>query len=272
MSKKMLKYNDTKYIKLKKKNGVKNFFLLLFCLAMFGSVVYFSGVFSGVLKVANFSFLFGDKKISVNEHSYYAVTMGKYETEQEAQAVASGVSIMGAGAYVWLNDDYYYVIGNVYDNKTDAEKVLTNVSGNNYNVEIKEIKFNKISFDNENFTKEQKQVILESINNISDVYKKCYNYSIKFDQGEIVSTVVSSELNTLKGDTTIWASKLDAINSVAVTNETLLIKNAYLSISQELDAVVLKVINGSSANKDLKYLTTSIAIIKFNMFNSINNL
>ena len=104
------------------------------------------------------------------------------------------------------------------------------------------------------------------------MFKKCYNYSIKFDKSEVVATVVSSELNTLKGDTTVWAGKLDAINSVVATNETILLKNAYVSINSELDASVLKVIDGSSVNKDLKYLTTAVAVIKYNLYKSINSL
>ena len=272
MSKKVLRYSDTKLIKLKKNNSFKSFFVFIFCLSIFLTVMFVSGAFSRVLKVNNFSFLFDKNKISVDTHSYYAVTMGQYDSESEAQSVASGVSIMGAGAYVWLNGNKYYVIGNVYDNLTDAETVLKNVSGNNYDVGILEMKFNKIAFDNENYTTDQKKVILESIKFVDEVFKKCYNYSIKFDKSEVVATVVSSELNTLKGDTTVWAGKLDAINSVIATNETILLKNAYVSINSELDASVLKVIDGSSVNKDLKYLTTAVAVIKYNLYKSINSL
>ena len=39
--------------------------------------------------------------------------------------------------------------------------------------------------------------------------------SFYIDKGEVVSTVVSSELNTLKGDLLIYGSKLDAINYIS---------------------------------------------------------
>lgn len=268
MSKNVLKYHETKLIKSKNKKG-KGFFVLLFCLLIFVGVVYFSGFLGSVISVGNFSFLFNNSKIVVKQHSYYAVVMGEYGSEMEAQKVSSGVSVMGAGGYVWNDNEKYYVIGNVYKLKSDAENVLKNMSQTNYSCTVVEIPYKKLSFNAENLTKEQRGVVEACIEQINNVFEKCYNYSISFDKGEVVSTVVSSELNTLKGDLLIYGSKLDAINSVAITPQTLHLKNAIISINNEIENTILKVINGSSPNKDLKYLTSSVAIIKYGLYNAI---
>ena len=271
MSKKALKYSDTKYILLKRKKRAKGFFVFLFCVIIFVFMLFASSVFTDVLKVGNFSFLFSNS-VKINSHSYYAISMGEYKTDKEAQNVASGVSVMGAGAYVWFNQGVYYVLGNAYENLLDAQTVLKNVSGNNYDVKIKEIKYNKITINSNDYSDEQKQVLLNAIKNIDNIFKNCYNYSIQFDKGEVVSTVVSSRLNTLKSDVKIWQDKVDLINSVVVTNQGLYIKNAYIGLISELENAVLKVIDGTSVNKDLKYLTCAVSIIKYDLYNNINNL
>ena len=271
MSKNVLKYEDTKLIKSKKKKG-KGFGVLLVCLFILGGVIYLSGVLGNAISVGSFSFMFNNNNIKVKEHSYYAVVMGEYDSEKDAQKVASGVSVMGAGGYVWSNNQKYYVIGNVYKLKTDAENVLKNMSATNYSCFVKEIKYKKIDYSAENLTKEQRGVINNCIEKINEIFERCYNYAIRFDKGEVVSTVVSSELNTLKGELLILASKLDAINSVSPNTKTVILKNSIVNINNEIENTILKVIDGTSVNKDLKYLTTSIAVIKYNFYNEVNNV
>ncbi len=269
MSKKALRYSNTKLVKHKKVGRKKFGVFLLFALCVC-FVIFLAAGFSDALTVGSLSFLFGKNKNVIPEHSYYAVLMGQFETESEAQAVASGASVMGAGAYVWHTDGKFLVVGNVYKNKADAETVLKNISGNNYNVSIHEIKYTKQKVNNKKLADEHNCELVNAICFLDDLFLKVYNYSVKFDKSEIVSTVLSSELNTLKSEIKVWASKLDSINAFVPTNEGLNIKNTYVSLINEFDSCVLKVINGTSVNKDLKYLTTSVAIQKYNLFNSLS--
>ncbi|MBR2467618.1 MAG: hypothetical protein IKB42_01040 [Clostridia bacterium] len=267
MSKNILKYKDTKLYRIRKKN---KFFIFILCVSMIVGVIYLSTILGSAIKVGNFNFLFGKNKNSIAKHSYYAVVMGEYDSLNEAQTVASGVSVMGAGGYIWCDDSRYFVVGNVYKTKNEADSVLSNLTNTKYTPFIKEVVYEKVTLDIDNLTKEQQQVVSDSLAQIDDVFSRSYNYSIKYDKGEIVATVVSSELNTIKGDLTVVASKLDAINTVAVSNQNIYIKNALVSINAELETAVLKVIDGSSTNKDLKYLTTSIALIKQNLYKSLS--
>ncbi len=266
MSKNLLKYHDTKLVKSKKrKNG---FGVILVVVMLICGTIYGAIILSPVLTVGNFSSLF-KTKVSIKAHSYYAVCMGVYDDFNEAQSVASGVSVMGASGYVWKHDKYY-VIGNVYELKTDAENVIKNMGTTNYKVSVVEIPYNTIKYVDDNLTTEQLGVISQVFTLIDDVFKSCYNYSIRFDKGEVVATVVSSELNTLKGEVKVLSAKLDAINSVAVSSNGIDLKNALISIETELENAVLKVIDGTSTNKDLKYLTVSVAVIKHNLYNKMS--
>lgn len=271
MSKNFSDYQETKPIKSRVKKG-KGFLSLLFCLILFGSVIFLASTLSGVLTVGNFNIGFNSTMIKVKEHSYYAVTMGEYDTLADAETVASGTSVMGAGSYIWDNNKKYIIIGSVYDNIDDAKKVKDNITNTNYTIDIKEIKFNQLKCDLKDLTKEQRKCVKNSLDYINDVYKQCYTYSIKYDKGEVLGTVVSSGLNTLNGNIKVESSRLDSINSVSATTFTLNLKNAYVAMSNQIDSAVLKVIEGSSANKDLKYLATSIAIIKYNLYTQLSSI
>ena len=271
MSKKVVHYSGVKLVK-RKRTKRKKFGVFLFCVLCVGGVVLFATGVPDALKISSFSFLFKSETNVVNAHSYYAVLMGEYGSESEAQAVASGASVVGAGAYVWNTDGKFLVVGNVYKNKADAETVAKNISGNNYNVSVYEIKYSKLKVDLNNLSSEQELEFVNAINFLDDMFLKVYNYSVKFDKSEIVATVVSSELNTLKSEIKVWASKLDSINSFVPTSFGLSIKNTFVALATEFDSCVLKVINGASVSKDLKYLTTSVAVRKFNLFNNLSGV
>lgn len=271
MSKPKLKYLETKLIKRKKKSRGKGFKVFIVCLVLVIATIFISGSLGDILKISPISVLFGNNSYEIKEHSYFAVLMGEYNTRAESEAVASGVAVMGAAAYVWELDGKFLVVGNVYKNKSDAEIVLKNVSGNNYSVSVKEIPFNKISLKEAELTDEQTELLVSAVKFLDTVYERCYDYSVKFDKGEVVATIVSSELNSLKGEVSVWANKLDLINSYMLTNKGVQIKNSYISVGLELEKAVLSVISGNSVNKDLKYLTTAISVAKFNLYKNINS-
>ena len=271
MSKQKLKYLETKLIKRKNKNVGRGFKVFFVCVILIFATIFISGNLGAILKLNPVSFLFGGGSYEIKKHSYYAVLMGEYDNRAEAEAVASGVAVMGAAAYVWQLDNKFLVVGNVYNNKDDAEKVLKNVSGNNYSVSVKEIPFFKINLNESDLTNEQTKLLVSAVKFLDTVYERCYDYSVKFDKGEVVATVVSSELNGLKGEVLVWANKLDLINSYMLTNKGVLIKNAYITVLAELEKSVLSVISGNSTNKDLKYLTTAVTVAKYNLYKNINS-
>ena len=268
MSKK-INYAETRLIKSKQNRKFGGFFAILLSILMVGCMVAISGVLSGFLTIADIGLLFNNKNV-INSHSYYMVVMGEYNNLADAETVASGAAVMGAASYVWNNNNKFFVVGNIYKTKEDANKVCEQIKNTaNYNIFVKQIDFKKLNISNKNYTTEQLKTIVDSIKFIGTIYEKTYDYGVKIDKNEIAATQVSSELNNIKSQVKIFASKLDSINSVSVSETTINIKNAYIKIVDALDSAILKVINGSSVNKDIKYLTCTIVDAKYNLYQNI---
>ena len=119
MSKKV-GYAETRLVKSKQKHKNK-FVTLMVCVLSLAMVVLLSGVLAGAITVGNFSNLFQNKSNTISAHSYYMVSMGKYNSRSEAEAVASGAAVMGASAYVWELNKMFYVVGNIYKNSSEAD-------------------------------------------------------------------------------------------------------------------------------------------------------
>ena len=272
---KIVEYAEVKRVKSKQKREnkrLKKFFLIVLFL---GLVVVVSGFLSGLFSFGGgsstnlFSGLFA-KKNQIASHSYYMVSMGTYNSLAEAESVASGTAVMGAGSYVWFYKSKFYVVGNIYKSISDAEAVYNNIKNTgNYEISVEEIPFKKLTINNSNYTAEQNQTVKGAITFIGSLYEKCYDYALRVDKSEVNTTLVSSELNSLKSEAKIYASKLDAINSYAVSELVLNTKNAYITIIDALDAAILKVIAGNSANSDLKYLVAQVVSAKYNLYQNI---
>lgn len=268
MSKKV-GYAETRLVKSKQKHKNK-FVTLMVCVLSLAMVVLLSGVLAGAITVGNFSNLFQNKSNTISAHSYYMVSMGKYNSRSEAEAVASGAAVMGASAYVWELNKMFYVVGNIYKNSSEADSVLKNISGTgNYEISVEEIKFKKLTISNKEYSNEQIKAIVEAIKSLNNIYEKCYDYSLKVDKGEVNTGLVSSELNSIKSEAKITAAKLDAINSYAVSELTINTKNAFISVVDALDNAILKVISGNSVNGDLRCLVSKIVVAKYNLYQNI---
>ena len=271
MSKKV-SYAETTLVKSRTKKGKFKFLKILGLCLLLVAIIITAGLLSGVITIGNFNFgsLFFKQSNVIKEHSYYLVSMGKYDNVNEAQSVASGAAVMGAGAYVWELNKSYYVVGNFYKSLDEANSVYNNIKGTgNYNITVEEVKFNKVNLNNKDYNKEQNKVVFDSVKFIDSVYEKCFDYSLKIDKNEVNATLVSSELNNLKSECKIKASKLDTLNSYAVSETTINIKNCYIGIIDALDNAILKVINGSSINSDLRYLVANIVVFKYNLYQNI---
>ena len=206
----------------------------------------------------------------VNSNHCLITTIASNQNDCVQYALEGSVFVGGA-LIQWLRDEMRFIV-DASDTEYFAKKVKDNINNTNYTIDINEIKFNQLKCDLKDLTKEQRKCVKNSLDYINDVYKQCYTYSIKYDKGEVLGTVVSSGLNTLNGNIKVENSRLDSINSVSATTFTLNLKNAYVAMSNQIDSAVLKVIEGSSANKDLKYLATSIAIIKYNLYTQLSSI
>lgn len=261
---------DIKLIKRKKPKlqRLKVFTFLALCL---GLVIVMPDAISGFLTLGSFSLLgmFNQTNVVVKEYTLYSVNMDKFTNYTEAESMASFVSMQGAAAFVWQQDKEYLIIGNVYASKKEAESVKTNLLVTNPNVFISEINFKKVNLKYEDYSKEQRKIVKNSLNYLTEIGDLLYDYLIKLDKKEITPTTASSYVNAIKSECRIIGTNLDVINSTAIYENTVNIKNAYVKVEDILDELVLKLITNLNINHIIKFSYANILRIKYDLFNNM---
>ena len=262
-------YDDVKVVKKPLRKGVfsklKIFLFFVLVIGCFWGAKHFSRA----LTVGNISNLivFGDTKVKIKKSSLYAVTLGYYESQSEAEGVALGANIQGAGGYVW-EDNGYYVIGNIYSSESDAQRVVDNLKDTKYNVGIKEIIMPELKLNFDMYDNSDMDVINKSLNIFDDVYRNLYDYSIKFDKGEISHLAVSSHVSEVRGN--VKALIIEVQNLINKNSSSLnKVQTALVKLDEILDQTIIKTIDNSSTNYSLKYAISVVARIKYDLFNDL---
>lgn len=70
------------------------------------------------------------EEISVPAYQLYLISLSQSQLKNEALAHASDFQSMGAGGYVWQNEEYYHIISSGYFNKADCELVQSSIKLN----------------------------------------------------------------------------------------------------------------------------------------------
>lgn len=121
--------------------------------------------------------------VSSNEFEIHMLSLSKSKVENEAKTIAEDYRKIGAGGYIWKNDDYYHVVSSAYANKNDAELVQNSIKINqNIESEIFVVKFNSFTL-NGYFNGEEKKVIQKSLNACYNYYISLYDIAISLDTG-----------------------------------------------------------------------------------------
>lgn len=263
-------YSDVKIFKKPLKTRVKNFFRFLMVVVVIMLCFLSARFLSSALTVGNLGALivYGDTTLKVSESGYYAISMGVYSDELEAEKVALGTNIQGAGGYVWQNGGEYHVIGNVYSNFSDAEKVIENLKDTKYNITIMQINFPKLSLDFGMYDNSDMGTIKKAFDILDEVYSALYDYSIRFDKGEITHLAVSSGLSELRGEVkSIIVSVQNLINKQS--SDLKKVQNALIKLDELLDQSIIKTIDNTATNYSLKYSIISCVRIKYDLFEEL---
>ena len=260
-------YSDIKILKKPLKIKIKNFFKFFLIMVVVVGCFLSAKYLSRALTVGNLGALivYGDTKIKTDENVFYAVTLGEYVDKLEAERVALGSTVQGAGGYVWEKDDRYYVVGNVYVNYADAQKVLENLSNTKYAVSIMEITFGAINIDFSMYENSDMDIINKAINVFDSVYTQLYDYSIRYDKKEITHLAISSGVSEMRGN--IKSIIVDVQNLINKSQSDLTkIQNALIKLDELLDQTIIKTIDNSSTSYSIKYSLISVVRIKYELF------
>lgn len=268
----MPKYNYEQ-IKVVKKRSRRSKLIKSFLVVVFlgGFVFFFADVFSSVITVGTFSFSVFEsvEEINYKPKSLFALSIGKYNSKDEADEVANVAGSWGAGGYVVHLDNSYYVIGSIYSTKDDSEKVRESLQLTNYNTETIELNFNKLNFKIESLAKSDKMKIKECLDFLREIYNRIYDVSIKIDKSEITNVAGSSFLNTLKSEVKIQNMNLNKLN-LSYSNEKLYkLCNTLTQVEDSLDSCVNQLLENSYINRAIKYTMCEIVFLEYNLLNNL---
>lgn len=261
-------YNDI-LIK-KRKSTFKTISLIGLVLLCVFSVGVLADLFSTVLTTGNFSFsVFKGNSYVIPNKTLYAVTMGVSEDKFRAYTIAGGASSLGAGGYVWFENNKYTVIANIYKTKEDANKVVQNISNANYEVGVFEINLNKI--DVEGLFKEDvdKELYFDSLNKLYNLYLDLYDMSNNIDTKNITFIQASSLVNGYKSDCKIINGKLNELKSRNNENFVSNICNTYVHIIEILDSLVYKLLENNQSTFVVKNALSEVVYKMYQLHKSM---
>lgn len=269
MPKIMYKPECAKIIK-RRKPFAKRVGILFFVAASLGFVIMLANLLAVFLVPGSFSFasLFGKGSVEVKAQTMYFVNMNKYNSYDTAQAQAELFALQGASAYIWQTGDEFLVVGNVYKTKEDAQNVQQNLQTTNPDVFLTTVNFSKVNLRFDDYSKEQKLVVQNALNNIVLVANNLYDYFIKLDKEEITPTTASSLVNEHKSKSIIISSNLDVLNSTVIYESTIKIKNAYVQITEILNELMLKLLNETNIQHSIKYSYVNLLNVEYELFNN----
>jgi len=262
-------YDDVKIIKKPFKKRILRY-VSFFCIALvFTLCIVVSKYFSNVLTVSGtFSnFIYGENSISKKSKDYFAVTLGEYNTYDEAEKVSLGATIQGASGYIWY-DEKYFVIGGIYFAEEDAKKVMNNLQESNYSLSIKKITLNSFDikfaeFDNKNVRK-----IENAVDYFDKIIESLYSYSIDFDKGNLNNLAISSYLGDMRGECKVLISEMQSYLNTPSDNLQK-IQNTLIKTDELLNEGILKTIDNTSTGYFLKYLLSSIVRNQYELYLSL---
>lgn len=266
---KNLFYEDVKVLKKPFKRRLKTIFAFFLFALMFGGVLFCSVYLSKALSVGNISqaIVFGGSDISIKDHSYYMVALGRYDDLNEAQEVALGSTLRGASGFVWKDNNSYLVVGNIYSSLQDAENVKKNIGNELYKTEIFEIKFPKIKFNFEDLENSDVKKIRIGLENIDKIYQTLYDYSIKFDSKDMNNFAVCNGISMLRGELKSNIINIQSIQKNSFSSQLQEIINSLTKIDELLDSALLIIIDNSATNYTLKNSIACVVENKYNLYN-----
>ena len=211
---------------------------------------------------------FADKRFRfiVNDYCGFGDWECEYDDYDSATSVGLGASVQGASGYVWESGKYY-VIGNIYASRSDAESVIDNLSESSYNVQIFEIKLKKIKISFGDMENKNVKIIKDSLSLYDDIYEALYDYSVKFDRKVYNNLAVCSYMTDLRGRV---KSSISALQNISNQNEKILIIiGGLIKIDTILDQLILQTMENKGTNYQLKYGISSVVRIQYETYNKL---
>lgn len=168
-----------------KKIGFGKIFSIIMCVVAFGLVITMADLFSSLIAVGGFSAV--SDNINIAEYKVYAVCTSSYTTKLQASEFCDSIKSQGGAGVLYMTNNAFYIIASIYDNESDAKKVLANIIESKPDATIQTIVIPPITISN-NLSSQEKSTLTNCLGVFKSSYKKLYDISVSLD------TVVMSEV------------------------------------------------------------------------------
>ena len=209
------------------------FFSIFFMIISFALCISLSGFFSSLITVGGFSNITsGDAKSS--GFVVYAVSLYKTQTKAQAREMSEIAMHKNGAGYIYQDDEAFYVFASCYENKADAEKVVSNLKENEVSSSIKDLQFNEILLKSK-MTEQEKTVLIKALSSFKNLYKKLYDLSVSIDTKLLNEIQAKVLLNDIISEQSKVQTNFETIFNSKLTSTLLEIKLSLSNISNILN-------------------------------------
>lgn len=214
-------------------NKKTKFFSIFFMIISFALCISLAGVFSSLITVGGFSNITsGDAKSS--GFVVYAVSLYKTQTKAQAREMSEVTMRKNGAGYIYQDNEAFYVFASCYENKADAEKVVSNLKENEVSSSIKDLQFNEILLKSK-MTEQEKTVLIKALSSFKNLYKKLYDLSVSIDTKLLTEIQAKVLLNDIISEQSKVQTNFETIFNSKLTSTLLEIKLSLSNISNILN-------------------------------------
>ena len=237
-------YNDYVYKRPKKKKFGFWFLIIMFCICLFVAFNVADIVSSLIIGKGS---IFYNGKYYISSSTYYAVSIGSFKNQDEAESCATSVKKQGGAGYVHLSGNYYVLLA-MYSSTIDAQSVISKLKSSGVSASIINVNIPRLNFK---FSDKDKNLV-KAAESFLDVYEFLYDLSIKYDSGSLSSDSVKMSVKS-KIDELKFLQKLEP-----TSKEGLVIKENAIIIPQRLMQITNAPAENYQLNSEIKYVYMQI--------------
>lgn len=157
--------------------------------------------------------------LTSNSMTIYAISFDKSLTQAGGESLAIDYRKIGAGGFVWKEENNYYVLSSAYINENDATLVQNSIK-QNHNIETSIIKLEIPSINlNVSVDSDEKKALQKALNLFENVYKQLFDIAISLDtnvyneiSARLVLNNIFSNANTILADYKIFFEDVESLN------------------------------------------------------------
>lgn len=222
-------------IKTRKMHFLSKFFTIFTAVVVICLTLNLADLFSSLITVGGFTFTNND--IVLSKYNLYAVCTNSAETQVQATEHANICQIQGGAGYNYMYDSKYYTIASIYENESDANKVLQNLKKTIQTACIVQIYINPISLSS-NLSSEERTNLENALNIFKNTYKELYDISVSLDTSVTNEVNAKLQINALGSKISTISTNFTTLFNTQMTNNFLTIKLKLAELSSNLNELI----------------------------------